>query len=149
MMQWMGAEALQYLQMMGGGMGIPASGTNIPASGTDGLANYLAASKQYANETGSAGLPSTNFYLVLAFPQGNYADKMDVHPEYPMLVPVSGTTPNILGIFPEEKDATAKMDADTQNVHLMYNLRLRGHQGIRDFLEFCASHDMIVPISGR
>lgn len=144
-MQFLPSEAYQYLHMMSG-MGIP-----LP-SGTVDMEEYqewMQTQKGYAESTGAAGLTATNFYLVLAFPQGDFADKIDMHPNLPMMVPASGTTPPILGIFGDEAAATKAMDKDTKNVHLMYKLKLRGNIGIRDFLEFMATHDMMDTQGGR
>ena len=144
-MQFLPADAYQYLHMMTG-MGIP-----MP-SGTQDMEEYaewMHTQKEYATQAGSAGLTATNFYLVLAFPQGDFADKIDMHPTLPMMVPTSGTTPPILGVFSDEKSATVAMDKDTERVHMLYKLKLRGHAGIRDFLEFMATHDMMDTLSGR
>ena len=144
-MQYLPADAYQYIQMMTG-MGIP-----LP-SGTVDMAEYeewMHTQKEYSTRTGSAGLAATNFYLVLAFPQGDFADKIDMHPDLPMMVPASGTTPPILGVFSDERAATVAMDKDDKNVHLMYKLKLRGNTGIREFLEFMATHDMMDKMSGK
>jgi len=155
-MTFMGPGILQYLQMMGGvpaGTNVPSSGTGESASGSGYLAGWLPGSNPYYSPNPCSpeelGLPPTHFYLVLSFPAGDYADKMDVHPKYPMLVPASDTTPDILGVFSGEKAANKEMAADKDNVHLMYNLRLRGYDKVNSFLEFCAENDIIVPITGR
>ncbi len=144
-MQFIPADAYQYLHMMSG-LGIP-----MP-SGTQDMEEYaewMHSQQEYATSNGASGLTATNFYLVLAFPQGDFADKIDMHPDLPMMVPTSGTTPPILGVFSDEKAATVAMDKDNERVHLMYKLKLRGHAGIRDFLEFMATHDMMDAQGGK
>ncbi len=143
-MQFFPANAYQYLHIMNG-MGIPV------ASGSLDMLEYtewLHTQREYATRTGAAGLVSTNFYLVLAFPQEDFADKIEVHPDLPMMIPASGTTPPILGVFPDEKSASVAMSRDDERVHLMYKLRLRGHRGIKDFLEYMATHDMMETMGG-
>lgn len=142
-MQFIPAAAYQYLHMMSG-MGIP-----LP-SGTLDMEEYrewMHTQREYATRTGASGLVSTNFYLVLSFPQEDFADKIEMHPDLPMMVPASGTAPPILGIFSDDATASKAMSKDTDHVHLMYKLRLRGHVGVSDFLEFMATHDMMENMS--
>lgn len=140
-MQFIPADAYQYLQMMSG-MGIPTP----VISGSANMAEYEGwtyTTEAYTKDTVPSYLTTANFYLVLAFPQGDFADKIDIHPDLPMMVPTSGTTPPILGVFADEKAAAVAMDKDNESVHLMYKLKLRGDTGVREFLEFMATHDMM------
>lgn len=144
-MQFIPADAYQYMQMMAG-MG----GATVSGSGMENYAGYVNTYQQLAN----AGAPSstessTYFYLVLAFPQGDFADKLDMHKEHDMLVPASGTVAPILGVFRDEKVATTKMDADTKRVHLMYKLRIKGADDLKKFLNFMAKNNMIESFGGK
>lgn len=144
-MQFIPANAYQYLHMMGMGGFAPGSGTGLPDE------FYAWQQSRHQNHT-RANAPSssaTSFHLVLAFPQGDFADKIDDHAEIPMWVPASGTTPQILGVFGDEKQATLKMEEDSENVHVQYTFRLGGREGIVEFLEFMANNDMMTPTSGR
>ncbi len=141
-MQFLPADAYQYMQMMSG-MGIPVPSGSVDMAGYE---EWMYTQKEYSTHT---GLPVTNFYLVLAFPQGDFADQIDMHPDLPMMVPASGIVPPILGVFSNEQSATKAMDKDNKNVHLMYKLKLRGNAGIREFLEFMATHDMMDTQGGK
>lgn len=145
-MQFVPEDAYQYLHMMAG-MGIPISGSNDTGEFA-GYAGYVNTYNQKCAESASTG-HSTNFYLVLAFPQGDFADKIDVHPEHEMYVPSSGTVAPILGVYCDEKTATAKMDADRESVHLMYKLRINGGEDLRKLLDFAAENNMLGKIGGQ
>jgi hypothetical protein len=144
-MQFIPADAYQYLHMMSG------LGMTISGSGMEDYAGYVNTYTQQMANTGTpvaTGSP-THFYLVLAFPQGDFADKLDIHEEHDMLVPASGTIAPILGVFRDEKIATSKMDADTERVHLMYKLRIKGADDLKKFLDFMAENDMMESIGGK
>lgn len=144
-MQFIPEDAYQYLHLMAG-MGIPISGSNDV--GESAWADYINVyNQQYSSSV--TGLANTNFYLVLAFPQGDFADKIDVHPKHDMMVPASGIVAPILGVFRDERVATSKMDADTESVHLMYKLRINGGDDLRKFLEFMADNNMLDKIGGN
>jgi hypothetical protein len=144
-MQFIPADAYQYMHMMGGGTFPVVSGSEMAQ-----YAAWVETQTPQSSATPTTSAAShTSFYFVLAFPQGDYADKIDDSANYPMWVPASGTTPKILGIFSDEKEATVKMDEDVENVHVMYQCRLGGRDEITEFLEFMAEHDMLAPTSGR
>lgn len=146
-MQFIPENAYQYLHMMSG-LGIPISG-----SGMEDYAGYVDTYTQQMAQAattpaGSAG-SQTSFFFVLAFPQGDYADKIDDSANFPMWVPASGTSPKILGVFSDEKKATAEMEKDSENVHVVYQCKIGGRDNITEFLEFMAEHDMLTSTSGK
>lgn len=142
-MQFIPADAYQYLHMMSG-MGIP-----LP-SGSQEMAEYSEWVSQHNSSTSPAPAgTSTSFFFVLAFPQGDFADKIDIHEKYPMFVPATGTFPPILGVFADEKDAKVKMEEDDTRVHLMYKCRVPGASGIQHFLELLAENGMLETVTGN
>ena len=144
-MQFIPENIYQYLHVMSG-MGMPISGSQDTEENM--WSEYVNPyNQQRANSTSS--LSSTNFYLVLAFPQGDFADRIDVHPKHEMLVPTSSNVAPILGVFRDDKIATQKMDADVENVHLMYKLRINGGEDLQKFLDFMAENNMMDKIGGN
>ena len=145
-MQFLPADAYQYLHMMSG-MGIP-----MP-SGTQDMAEYEEWVQDHSKRQNEmSAVPAgtqTSFYLILAFPQGDFADKLDIHEKYPMYIPATGTSPPILGVFADEKQAKIKMEADDENVHVMYKFKVPGVSGIQWFLETMAEHGLLEPVTGN
>lgn len=112
-------------------------------SSEEAFAEWQSQNQGYAAATGAHGMPSKYFYLVLAFPSDNYADKIDFHPALPMLVPVSGTQTKILGIYGDKAKADQAMEDDRESVHLVYKLKLQGSDATYKFLEYMATHNMM------
>lgn len=143
-MQFIPDNAYEYLYMMSG-MGMPVpSGVQERAAYEEWVSRY-----NLAAPTPTAMGSQTNFYFVLAFPQGDFADRIDVHDKYPMFVPATGTSPPILGVFADEKQARIEMEKDDTNVHMMYKCRIPGASGIQYFLELMAENDMLEPVAGN
>jgi len=142
-MQFIPEDAYQYLQMMSG-LGMPASGTE-----ESDYSAWEMDPKPYVSTAPTPHLATTSIYLVEAFPQGDFADRIDIHPDLPMMLPASGTNPPILGIFSDEKTARIKMEEDDQNVHLMYKCRVPGVSGIQNFLELMAGQGMLETVAGN
>lgn len=135
--------AYAYIQSMGIDPG-DAPATSGTTGGVDNMyAAWQAHMREYAAKTCAAGTPSTYFYIALGLPQDNYADKIDYHPDLPMMVPVSGTPVKVLGVFPDKKAADVAMEEDREHVHLLYKLKLQGCIPIYKFLEFMAEHNMM------
>lgn len=87
--------------------------------------------------------PSSYFWLALQFPKGDYADKIEPHPEHEILVPAKGTPIKILGVF-IGRDALDKAIAkDKNHVHLVYKLRLSDGVSTYRFLEFMISNNLM------
>jgi hypothetical protein len=144
-MQFIPADAYQYLHMMSG-MGIP-----MP-SGSQAIAEYGEWVSQHNSSASSTPAPAgtqASFYFVLAFPQGDFADKLEIHEKYPMFVPATGTFPPILGVFADEKQAKIKMEEDDTNVHLLYKCKVPGASGIQHFLELLAENGMLETVTGN
>ncbi len=138
----------QHLQHMGLGMGTTSSGVGTTATANS-IADWMAAAQRAndANEvvsSGAAGFPVIEFRFILAFPDDDYTDRLEMHQHYPMLIPASGVTPSIFGVFSDGEEATARMAADKHRVHLMYNIRIRGQEEICKLLEFCAENRMLI-----
>jgi hypothetical protein len=140
-----GEHMYQYLHDLGATGWVPGSGTQM----ADEFYRWQESQRQRIQKVDSPSSASTSFHLVLAFPQGDFADKLEDHEDIPMWIPASGTTPQILGVFGDEKQATQKMEEDRENVHVQYTFRLGGREGIVEFLEFMANNDMMTPSSGR
>jgi hypothetical protein len=141
-MQFIPDNAYQYLYMMSG-MGMP-----VP-SGVQEMAAYDEWATQYKSVmTPPAAGTQASFYFVLAFPQGDFADRLDIHEKYPMYIPASGTHPPILGVFADESQAKIRMEEDDTNVHVLYKCRVPGASGIQHFLELMASNGMLETVTG-
>lgn len=110
---------------------------------TEAYAAWASMMHDYSEETCAAGMPSTYFWLAIQLPRDNYADKIDFHPELPMMVPVSGTQTKILGVFSSKKSAESAMAEDEKHVHLLYKLKIQGSTATYKFLEFMAEHNMM------
>lgn len=98
--------------------------------------------RDYAEATSADGLPKVHFWLVVALPGANYANKLDWHHEIPMLMPVSGTG-KFLGIAPTKSYLDKMVLADKDNVHLTFKVKIQGQTAWRDLIEFLAKHDML------
>ena len=142
-MQFIPDNAYEYLYMMSGmGMAVP--------SGVQEIAEYNEWATKYKSSLSAPSAAGTqaSFYFVLAFPQGDFADRLDIHEKYPMYIPASGTHPPVLGIFADESKAKVKMEEDDTNIHVMYKCRIPGASGVQHFLELMADNGMLGTVTG-
>lgn len=98
--------------------------------------------KDYAEASSANGLPKVHFWVVIALPGGDYANKLGWHHEIPMLMPISGTG-KFLGVAPTKSALDDMVEADKDNVHLTFKVKIQGQTAWRELLEFLATHDML------
>ena len=122
---------------------LAASQGYTTTSGTDAAWNdWQSLMKQYQDATNSGGLPRTSFWLVIGLPADDYSERIEMHDEIPMLMPVSGSGV-LVGLAKEKTELDKMLMEDEKHVHLTYKVKIQGQKAWRDLIEFLAKHDML------
>ena len=119
------------------------SGTTVVDSDDEAYQMWAEAMSNYASSTGSGGLDSVEFWLVVRLKAKDFSETLEVHKKLPMLIPKIGTG-SLVGIArtSEELDTMVQKQTD-KYVYLTYKIKLQGQHAWRTLLEFLGEHDML------
>ncbi|MBD3260148.1 MAG: hypothetical protein GF334_00450 [Candidatus Altiarchaeales archaeon] len=140
-MQFIPPEYYDYLEALHTNMYSNFYGT--VTSGNEAYQDWVRRMQELADANNSAGMPKTNFWVVVRLPKKSFSESITWHPDLPMLTPVSGTEIHLLGVYGKMEDANRAMENDENHVHLSYKMKLQGSDTIYKFLEHMAQNNMI------
>ena len=82
------------------------------------------------------------FWIAVSLPAKKFSENIRRHKEIPMLIPASGKG-TLLGVANDKQELDSLVEKDSENVHLVYKVAVRGPEVLHNLLEFLARNDML------